>query len=560
MPQLSPVIATAPAITTQGRKRQRQFSPKTRNGCKTCKIRRTKCDEEKPYCNRCTSTGRICDGYDSTWTTSTFKATQSRSRDHASPSSELVRTRIPVLLAPSLQLDSVQERESFEFFITHAMPSLRGVLSSPFWQREILQAAHQHPSIQYGIIALGAMHRRYQQGSTSHIEKGALDKHLHFALQHSNRAIQGLVKNQGPRGDTVVADKRTLMTCCILFNSMACLQGHQREALQHLRSGLRMLKEADEAEAARDEPHPIDIESLRSIFVGLDMQARSIMSQSDFLHWEPPPATKDMPALPRAELSDSSLLAMLQYLESLQNHVLNFLQGTNERLPKEKHLVLLGYQDLMERFKIGSIALDRLCNNTSSTQAAFAQPLSSLRLLHCQIEYLIRSPRGDLIEELGFMHESNNMPFDLPAHFTKMMALITHLLPDPSDLTPVFTTAVGPLAALWLVATSAPSTCIALRRRAVALMLSYPRREGYWDGLVAGQIAREVLRLEQESTRAELGLPYMEDVDLVVPDHLRIVVVALSYSKDDDRKAKVEFRNARAMMAGEPGTVQQLSW
>ncbi|KAJ9486494.1 hypothetical protein VN97_g6839 [Penicillium thymicola] len=29
----------------------------------TCKIRRVKCDEEKPHCRRCISTGRQCDGY-----------------------------------------------------------------------------------------------------------------------------------------------------------------------------------------------------------------------------------------------------------------------------------------------------------------------------------------------------------------------------------------------------------------------------------------------------------------------------------------------------------------
>lgn len=38
---------------------------RTRDGNKRCRIRRIKCDEEKPFCRRCVSTGRKCDGYNS---------------------------------------------------------------------------------------------------------------------------------------------------------------------------------------------------------------------------------------------------------------------------------------------------------------------------------------------------------------------------------------------------------------------------------------------------------------------------------------------------------------
>lgn len=36
---------------------------KTKGGCRTCKIRKVKCDEGRPCCHRCQSTGRICEGY-----------------------------------------------------------------------------------------------------------------------------------------------------------------------------------------------------------------------------------------------------------------------------------------------------------------------------------------------------------------------------------------------------------------------------------------------------------------------------------------------------------------
>ncbi|KAJ2973573.1 hypothetical protein NQ176_g6530 [Zarea fungicola] len=43
--------------------RQKRWATKTRTGCITCRIRRVKCDEGKPMCKRCITSGRMCDGY-----------------------------------------------------------------------------------------------------------------------------------------------------------------------------------------------------------------------------------------------------------------------------------------------------------------------------------------------------------------------------------------------------------------------------------------------------------------------------------------------------------------
>jgi hypothetical protein len=91
-------------------------------------------------------------------------------------------------------------------------------------------------------------------------------------------------------------------------------------------------------------------------------------------------------------------------------------------------------------------------------------------------------------------------------------------------------------------------------------MLSYPRREGFWDGMVAGQVAQEVLRLEQESTQEELGLMAAPTRDLIVPDDLRIVIVALKYDENDNRRASVQHRSVRDVKMNRPGRMQYLAW
>jgi hypothetical protein len=463
-------------------------------------------------------------------------------------------------------LKTPQEQASFEFFTTHAVFSLRGFLDSPFWQRELLQAAYQHESIQHCIVALGAMHRRFYEGNSSHIHESEMtDQHLQFALRQSNQAIQGLLKSTGPVGSVAGVDKVTLMTCSVLFSSMACLQGHQREGLQHLRSGIRLLNEIDHEEKKKPARHPIDVDSLRSILVGLDMQARSIMTTEDSREWEPIPLVKEPRISRHAELDDDSLVAMHRNLQAQINHVLAFLQThltQSTRFDEDIDAVYHEHRRILSRFDRTTELLEDLCAKAACSKCdEFTQPIMSLQLLHTELEYFLRVPRGDLEDKFNyFLGKPASKPFDVAALFARMLDLATRLLPHNSSLSPVFTTSMGPCAALWLIASRAPSSCQAIRKRAVRVMLSYPRREGFWDGLVAGQIAQELLRLEQESTQEELGLMTCPNRDLIVPNDLRIVVVKLKYDPVDNRRATVEFRSARDMAMDRPGREQLVSW
>jgi hypothetical protein len=44
-------------------KKKKRPNKKTKTGCRTCRIRRVKCDEAKPNCQRCQIFGVNCDGY-----------------------------------------------------------------------------------------------------------------------------------------------------------------------------------------------------------------------------------------------------------------------------------------------------------------------------------------------------------------------------------------------------------------------------------------------------------------------------------------------------------------
>jgi hypothetical protein len=405
------------------------------------------------------------------------------------------------------------------------------------------------------------MHRRFYEGNNSHINQSEMsDEHLQFALRQSNQAIRKLVKANGPGGQIAVADKVTLMTCSVLFNSMACLQGHQREGMQHLRSGIRLLNELDSEKCGNIKRHPISVESLRTLFVGLDMQARSIMTSEEARDWDPIRVTREQSDLQDVDTNHASLVAMQVHIQTLINQSLAFLQVTVRQNTNKKEVIYHEYHQLLARFDRSTRLLEKLRAKAASSAIDISQALAFLQLLHTQLEYYLKVQRSGIESEYAFINDALSSPFDLAAHFSKMLDFARQLLAGNASQSPVFTTTMGPLAALWMIVTRAPSSCLALRKHAVQLLLSHPRREGFWDGLIAGQMAQEVLRIEQESTRAELGFAVMAGRELVVPDDLRIVVVELTYDEVEDRKARVAYRTAQDMVSHLPGKVGCLTW
>ncbi|KAF2796055.1 hypothetical protein K505DRAFT_416060 [Melanomma pulvis-pyrius CBS 109.77] len=590
-------------------KRRRAYKPKRTTGCITCKnshqtrIRRVKCDEAKPDCYRCTSTGRKCDGY-----------APSSSSPPLPPCNKL--EFIPGLFHRALslrpQLQSAEEHESFHFFENQAILELPGFFTSSFWQREVLQAAKCQPAIRYAVMALGAMHRRYITGTT--MAGDSSDKQLAFALRQSNRAIKEILAHGSTVGTSKIskADRVTIMTTCVLFNCMACLQGHLKEALQHLRGGIKLLREVDdeakgEIETDREQAvHPVTLNSLRRIFIGLDVQARSIMRRDELLTWEP---------VPRHQLSASlSTIEDVQlFLEGTLNDFLAFVQEMQPGKPVvDLEIIKHTFYHLKAQAEEGGKVLDQIFSRPSTgADEQRSQCFVALRLLRTVVNLALRAfefkmwgPQEDytalegnakfvsmmdLISTLVGPSESNSpSPSSSPTLENRGAGLRTSALvncwqdehlevsdrltepespvhegntkrwisqtPPPSPKRPVFSFTFGVLAALWWVAQQASTP--ALRLRAIHMMMEHPRREGFWDGPIAGRIAWEALVLEQASAKEELG----EDIAFgeEVPEFLRIRNVDIEYLGTTG--AKVEYKNVRATEKGDRGWVRFITW
>ena len=162
-------------------------------------VRRVKCDEGKPGCLRCSSTGRKCDGY--------MLANQDKVENSASPAS--------IVRAPSSNIHgSVKECRSFHFFCDRTLPQLSGFYGCEFWDRLVLQATHCEPAIRHGIIALGALHERFENDDNPILRSGSQQDPADFALQQYNLAIKYLID---PFSHKKVQPVDLCLTLCILF-------------------------------------------------------------------------------------------------------------------------------------------------------------------------------------------------------------------------------------------------------------------------------------------------------------------------------------------------------
>ncbi|KAG7111768.1 Aspercryptin biosynthesis cluster-specific transcription regulator like protein [Verticillium longisporum] len=112
-------------------------SRKVRTGCITCKIRRVKCDEVKPACERCTKTGRKCDGY----VTTTPSVIRPQSQSSPPPSG----TSIARTMSPFAAWDANDQR-AFHYYRNCSATSLFTQATSTFWARIVPALCFEEPA------------------------------------------------------------------------------------------------------------------------------------------------------------------------------------------------------------------------------------------------------------------------------------------------------------------------------------------------------------------------------------------------------------------------------
>jgi hypothetical protein len=350
----------------------------------------------------------------------------------------------------------------------------------------------------------------------------------------------------------------TLITSSILFQDMACLQGHQQEALRHVQSGLRLLKEIEDEpheQSPKSEAHPVSLPSLKAVMIGLDLQARSMLNDDELVDWEPPPRDYRDSSISSHPLQFSSLCEVRTYFEALMNETLSFLGSLSTLKNPDLRQVATTLKKLRQRFLLGREALDTLLEHQDSPQAALV-----MRILCAQAEYFVRDPAPEYEPVFGPVRDTS---FNARAHFLNLMDLIHRLkaLPTSRSTSPYFSSSSVVIRALFLIATRSPDRRVQLD--AIKYLLDHPWREGVWDGTLAGKIAMERVVLEESCVQEKAATLHLDleavaqDASLV-PHNLRILDVDITYT--GQRSATVEYKNEWMRTHRERGWIRHIAW
>jgi hypothetical protein len=227
---------------TSGAKTGRIGHAKSKNGCIVCKIRRVKCDEVRPHCKRCTSTGRKCD----------YKP--SRPDDDYCPRwTSLKPKEKSVHLTAERALSTpnapAQQRRAFEFFFVRVAPALAGSLDADFWSGVVLQLSRSHPVIWDAIIAISCLYEHPQISATPPISPyvqakksmPVLDANHRLALHWYSRALANM-SNQLPHKKI---EPVVTLCSCILFICIELMQDNIEASLQLLEKGAQIISKLE---------------------------------------------------------------------------------------------------------------------------------------------------------------------------------------------------------------------------------------------------------------------------------------------------------------------------
>ncbi|KAF4947154.1 hypothetical protein FGADI_10610 [Fusarium gaditjirri] len=235
--------------------RKKRYATKGKTGCITCRIRRVKCDEEKPNCHRCTSTGRKCDGYDLS----------------------TLATRGRVQLQPIISGGSDPESQAIYQFRTRIATLIASSFDADFWTYDVLHKSDTYTPVRHALAALASA---YQKSILLGIQSTSCDIFIFSQYQKAMRSLSICFQEAKTLSTSA---KLAALVANFLFTYLCSLQGLRQEALIHLRNGLALIHEWGDLRG-RGQHMMTDILGL---YMRLDTQTRVISTTDTMsLCWE----------------------------------------------------------------------------------------------------------------------------------------------------------------------------------------------------------------------------------------------------------------------------------
>ncbi|OOF92013.1 hypothetical protein ASPCADRAFT_517952 [Aspergillus carbonarius ITEM 5010] len=501
-------------------KRRRAFGRRSRAGCRTCRVRKIKCDETPGACVRCTSTGRQCE-YDLT-------RLPVAARGRARPIWPQ-RCPRPLSIQPGATAD---ERRCFGIFTAHTVPMMVCWFDSEVWQRIVLQMSHAEPAVYHTVVALSALH---EDGEVAGRPPGQLDltNHYHrFALEQYGKAL-ALLRQRLHSQDPHV--RELALMCCINFICFELFRHNYGNAFLHLQNGAKILHyqlhgsgpSGGESPSSTACLHPAPQISatelaLTKVFVHLDTHSAQFGQEGPLLRL---PLGVDRP-----RIRIRSALDAKQQLDPILSNILRFRRSCEPLLcgagPGGMDLATA----MMEQAQIRGwmtahmAALDDCLRH---------QVLSALSRKERRGVDVMRMQQVALLNILDTSLVTSEMIYDrYLGEFQTITRLadgiIASFAAEHGHRRTTVAIDMGVIPSLFWVCLKCRHQ--ATRHRALELLDAWPHREGAYDGRVMATLARE--HIARESRR-----PGVEGAGTVIPESARVGSVNRVASADEEAAA-----------------------
>ncbi|KAF5562221.1 transcriptional regulatory moc3 [Fusarium phyllophilum] len=484
--------------TASASRRRRVYHHKVKTGCLTCRI---KCDQGKPVCVRCTSTGRTCDGYTPPPSPSSHSSSTSTS---PSPQfSNSLNTAADLKLI--LPRQSPDEVRSYRFFLEVTAPSLAGAFYADFWLTEVPRVCMSDAAIWHAVVSLGSAHEDFSehgQGSRSV-----------FALKQFNSAIRCLTDSKSPRH----ADRWRALIVSTIFTYVCMIKRLHDQTRLHLQAGCNLLYELQSLatkgttslnqkqlpEAVQDEgcisSVPVSIAPLQSILANLELHVNALDHGG-------------MTESPNLLLQNKTLNTWRYYTAPRRSHrptpdAINQAYCAAESLFtglilfSQQHAKQLGD---IQSGKSGSTGLTMLAARQQPYTRCYEEISKAISIFQHEVDasqleshttlplHLFQRAHRLLLIQDPEEHDLVKRQDDLPALYKSIVDLAEQIM----NLDPMKTRRVPYTQHLFLVAHSGIGQ--STRRHAVAL-LRRPRLEGGWDSLISASLAEAIMDREREA-------------------------------------------------------------
>jgi hypothetical protein len=412
-------------------------------------------------------------------------------------------------------------------------PQMSGHFNSDLWGSLVLQACEVDTSIRRAIIALAALNSTselcYARENMDLEMRIDAQKHHQFAIRQYSKAIQSM-RQAALMGNQ---DLRTMLISCIVIVCFETFHGNHKSAAKQIMIGLDIIESKVFGKKEVDRSMPRVEEELIRAFERLDIQAMSFIDPRAAQRHR---SLKDVGKEKIEKMPDKfeSVEEARDFLELVMRRSMHSMASllpddcTSGLLKVDISLCIpdehLGDRDkhLDELRRWYSAFLPILIHaRESSNRGDF------LRATSLELQYLAAFFSSSVIQTSlqGLPDTRTFMPI-----FERIVSGAEAILED-SDTQgrAIYVFEIQVVCHLYAVAWRCPQRT--LRRKAISLLLSRPRREGLWCASMAGNLAAWIMSLEEERFEGEYA-----------PEDIRVTCVDVLDFNMANRNARVSCR------------------